>query len=995
VVEEGGGRLVELRGDEALAVFGSVRQALRTAVGLQQRFGEATREDLPLRVGIGIDSGEAVAVGEGFRGGALNLAARLCSVAGPGEILTSEGVVHLARHVEGLAYRERTKLRLKGLEAPVRAFEVVVEAPPEPRRVVLLRRLRLALGSAKQELLASPRRRGLAAAALLCLIALAVVLSLELTRSAQALARVNADSAAVLDGTGKRLAKELAVGAGPGRLAYGAGSVWVSNTLGGTVSRVDPRHVTAEPIRVGPDPAGIAFGSGAVWVTTSQGRKLLRINPKSNSVVQEIPVGNGAGGVAVADNKVWVANRFDDTVSEVDALTGKPLKTFGAGSAPTAVAVGFGSVWIADGSTATLTRLDPSSGTQQAILVGNGPSGVAVGNGSVWVANSLDGTVSRVDPSTDRVTNTFSVGEGPSDLSAGAGNVWVANTFGNTLSRIDAGQNRVVDEVPVGNGPGGVAVTPAGVWLTSRAGSAGHRGGTLRVASTSFEVDSLDPATAYSPQTWALVTALHDGLLTFKRTSGLDGGSLVPDLATSVPAPTDGGRAYTFHLRSGVRYSTGELVRASDIRRAVERGIRLKSPGAQYFAGIAGAAACARRPAACDLSHGIVADDGQRTVTIRLTSPDPDFLYKLALPFFSAVPDARVKGLPPATGPYMVRRYVPGRTILLTRNPAFRQWSAAAQPDGFADRILITLRGSPAQRLAWVERGQSDLDASPPAQALAQLAARFTTQLHVFPGRATNELFVNMRVAPFDDVRARQALNYALDRATSLSAGGFATATPTCQVLPPNFPGYEPYCPYTLNPRLGSWSAPNLEKARALVRASGTRGSRVTLWYPSASPLPGSAPPATVMAALRQMGYRPSLHVIKGLSDYFAKVYDSRTRAQVGFSGWLADFAAGSGYLTPQVSCQSFKPGSALQNQNASEFCDPSVDARIRRALRLQAADPSASGPAWAAIDRAVVDRAALVPINNPRDLEFTSRRVGNYQFNPQWGVLLDQLWVR
>ena len=166
-------------------------------------------------------------------------------------------------------------------------------------------------------------------------------------------------------------------------------------------------------------------------------------------------------------------------------------------------------------------------------------------------------------------------------------------------------------------------MTPAGVWLTSRAGSAGHRGGTLRVASTAFDVDSLDPATAYSPQTWALVTALHDGLLTFKRASGLDGGSFVPDLATSVPAPTDGGRAYTFHLRSGVRYSTGKLVRASDIRRAVERGIRSKSPGAQYFAGIAGAAACARRPAACDLSHGIVADDGQRTVTIRLTSPIP------------------------------------------------------------------------------------------------------------------------------------------------------------------------------------------------------------------------------------------------------------------------------------------------------------------------------------------------------------------------------------
>jgi YVTN family beta-propeller protein len=994
-VEGGGGRLVELRGDEALAVFGSARQALRTAVDLQQRFAQATSADLPLRVGIGIDSGEAVAVGDGFRGGALNLAARLCSVAGPGEVLTSEGVVHLARHVEGLAYRERAKLRLKGLEKPVRTFDVLVETPPEPRRVVVSRRLRVAFASARHELLRSRRRRGVAVAALLCLLAFAVVLPLELTGSAHALARVDADSAAVLDGTGKVFADELAVGAGPGKLAYGAGSVWVSNTLDGTISRVDPRHTTVEPIRVGPDPAGIAFGSGAVWVTSSQDRKLLRINPRSNSVVQEISVGNGASGVAVAHNKVWVANRFDDTVSEVDALTGRPLKTFGAGSAPSALAVGFGSVWIADGSTSTVTRLDPRSGTQQAILVGNGPSGVAVGDGSVWIANSLDGTVSRVDPSTDSVTNTIPVGEGPGDLSAGVGSVWVANTFGNTLSRIDVGQNRVVDELPVGNGPGGVAVTPVGVWLTSRAGSAAHRGGTLRVATTPAEVDSMDPATAYSAQTWELVTVVHDGLLTFKRTSGLDGGTVVPDLATSVPAPTDGGRAYTFHLRSGVRYSTGKLVRASDIRRGVERGFRLKSPGAPYFAGITGAAACAKRPAACDLSQGIVADDGQRTLTIKLTAPDPDFLYKLALPFFSAVPAARAPGLPPATGPYQVRRYLPGRSILLTRNPAFHEWSAAAQPDGYADRILVTLHGSPAQRLAWVERGESDLDGSPPEHALAQLAARFTTQLHVFPGRATNELFLNMRVPPFDDVRARQAVNYALDRRTSLSAGGFGTATPTCQVLPPNFPGFEPYCPYTLNPRLGSWSAPNLGKARALVGASGTRGAHVTLWYPDAPPLPGSAPPAAVMTALRQLGYRPSLHLVRGIPAYFSKIYDSRTRAQVGYSGWLADFAGGSGFLTPQVSCQSFTPASVFQNTNASEFCDPSVDALIRRALRLQTTDPSAAGPAWAAADRAAVDRAALVPISNPRDIEFTSRRVGNYQFSPQWGVLLDQLWVR
>ncbi len=127
-IEAAGGNLVELRGDEALAVFDSARQALRAASDLQEQFVAETVADpsLPLAVGIGLDAGEAVAVDGGYRGGALNLAARLCSLAGPGEVLVSPGVAHLARKVEGLEYVERGAVRLKGLEKPV---EVVAVRP--------------------------------------------------------------------------------------------------------------------------------------------------------------------------------------------------------------------------------------------------------------------------------------------------------------------------------------------------------------------------------------------------------------------------------------------------------------------------------------------------------------------------------------------------------------------------------------------------------------------------------------------------------------------------------------------------------------------------------------------------------------------------------------------------------------------------------------------------------------------------------------------------
>jgi class 3 adenylate cyclase/tetratricopeptide (TPR) repeat protein len=134
-----GGDVIELRGDEALAVFASSRQALRAAIELQERFRRESIDDptLPLKVGIGLDAGEAVRVEGGYRGGALNLAARLCSLAGPGEVLTSEGVIHLARKMEGIAYGERGFAQLKGFAHPVRIVEVTGEtaapaAAPEP-----------------------------------------------------------------------------------------------------------------------------------------------------------------------------------------------------------------------------------------------------------------------------------------------------------------------------------------------------------------------------------------------------------------------------------------------------------------------------------------------------------------------------------------------------------------------------------------------------------------------------------------------------------------------------------------------------------------------------------------------------------------------------------------------------------------------------------------------------------------------------------------------
>jgi class 3 adenylate cyclase len=141
-VDAHGGTLIEVRGDEALAVFTSARQAIRTAVDLQARFGEETEADseLPLRVGIGIDSGEAVQLDDGsYRGAALNVAARLCGRAHGGDVIVTEATSRLAGRLGGLQYSDRGRVHLKNIPDPIHILQVYSEldAPPANRWVLM------------------------------------------------------------------------------------------------------------------------------------------------------------------------------------------------------------------------------------------------------------------------------------------------------------------------------------------------------------------------------------------------------------------------------------------------------------------------------------------------------------------------------------------------------------------------------------------------------------------------------------------------------------------------------------------------------------------------------------------------------------------------------------------------------------------------------------------------------------------------------------------
>lgn len=801
------------------------------------------------------------------------------------------------------------------------------------------------------------------------------------------------DSVGAISPSGGVVSSDVPVASSPSAMASGPGALWVSNYNAGTVSRIDPTtRALVQTISAGQTPSGIAVGAGAAWVANYIVGTVSRIDPTVNRVVQTIPVGNSPTGVAVGFGSVWVTNSSDGTLTRINAVTGVPGKPIALGGDPTGVAVGFGAVWVSDAADSRVLEIDPSTNrVTQPIDVGAGPGAIAVGYGSVWVANSLAETVSRINPQTSQVAATIPVGDQPDAVAAGAGGVWVANEFANSVARIDPATDSPARTIAVANPPTALAISNGLLWAGVRASTAVHRGGTLIVLQNA-PFGSLLPYGPGSIAAFLTQVVTDDGLTAFKRVGGSDGDEVVPDLAFSLPTPTDGGRTYTFRLRTGVRYSNGQPVRPEDFRRAAQRDLMA---GDNFdFENLVGASACAARPSRCDLSQSIVAEDASDTVIFHLSTPDPDFLAKLAQPDAAAVapgtPFHDINAHPlPATGPYKVIS-VTRSQVVLARNPYFHEWSHAAQPSGYPDRIVWRTGASVETAITDVERGEADYTLDPPpSTSLSAIETRFPSQLHVTLDDVTIQLALNTRAAPFNDLRVRRALSYAVNRATVARLLA-QDSQPTCQWLPPDALGYKPYCPYTLNPiNAGTWSAPDLGAARRLIAASGTRGTPITIWSGPGYSTPDFTPAARYLASLlNQLGYPTRVKTFDEQDNMYHEVFEPGSKFQAFDRVDVPTFPAPSQFLGPDFTgCSG--------NFNFYEFCDPHTDAIVRAALAAQAAESPAAAQLWAHADRALTDQAPAVNLVTPSITDFVSRRVGNYQYNPQLGVLLDQLWVR
>jgi len=524
-----------------------------------------------------------------------------------------------------------------------------------------------------------------------------------------------------------------------------------------------------------------------------------------------------------------------------------------------------------------------------------------------------------------------------------------------------------------------------------------HRGGTLLLSSYQPS-GTIDPQINYESDFWQIFFVTQDGLVGFRKAEGSQGLEVVPDLAEAMPDVEDSGRTYVFHLRRGIKFSTGADVTVGDVAASFRRMFKVLGPNVgSWYNIIVGADACLKTPATCALDGGVVGDVLANTVTIHLTHPDSEFLQKIALPFASILPaDTPAHDLgttPPAgTGPYMIKSYNPVREMVLERNPYFHQWSEDAQPDGFVDHIKYRYGLQNESETTEVENGALDWMADPaPLDRLAEIGADYTKLAHIHPLLAYYYVMMNTNLPPFNKVEARRAVAFAMNRRVAVNLfGGPALATPTCQLLPAGLAGYEPTCPFTKNPG-ASWSAPDLAQARELVRASGTAGMKVT-FICSDREVERSIG-IYMQSVLQDIGYDASVHSISyNIRDTYLQ--NSSNHVQIGLTDWYQDYPSPSDFLNVLLSCASFHPGSDA-SINMSGFCDHAIDARMQAAMTTALTDQAAADAQWTALDKTLTELAPISTVFQINKLDLVSARVGHFRFSPLFHFIFSEAWVQ
>ena len=521
----------------------------------------------------------------------------------------------------------------------------------------------------------------------------------------------------------------------------------------------------------------------------------------------------------------------------------------------------------------------------------------------------------------------------------------------------------------------GLSAIGAGAALGSGA-SRDVEGGIFRISlNVASGVDSMDPALASSPPSWAVLDTTCARLMSYPDKPPPAGFRLQPEVAADVPSISRDGKTYTFRLRPGLRFSDGSPVRASAFARAINRVLapEMNSPGLQLVRDIVGAGQVASGKAAT--ASGVVARG--ETLVVRLTRPAPDFPSRTASTFFCAVPptlpiDPEGRAEFPAAGPYYVVEYRRGERIVLRRN-RFYGGTRPHHVDGFD----VDLRAaSPQEVLRNVDRGEADwghtlsgiyFDSS---LGLVDKYGLNRSQLFLRPGLTLRVLAFNSARPLFrDNARLRKAVNFALDRRQLVLVGGALVSRPTDQYLPPSLPGFKDADVYPLE-------RSDLERAKALAEGN-LRGGKAVLYTNS------SAIPMAVGQLVRQQLAPNGLDVeVRGIpihsasAAYFNKLAAPGEPWDIAFGLWTPS------YVDPYAYINLLFDRRFVGATNFARFSSSVYDKQMRQAARLP--QGLARRSAYSALDAQLArDSAPLATVDVLNEPTLISRRVGCVVLRP------------
>ena len=597
---------------------------------------------------------------------------------------------------------------------------------------------------------------------------------------------------------------------------FGAGSLW-SVSSEGELTRIDPENgKVLATIGLGiVKPGGLAFGEGSVWVTDAYSPTLLRIDPAVDEVVDRFPlptkgvVTDLTGGIAVGAGSVWVGHgQFNPGawVERLDPETGRIQHRFPIlGGDADSLAFGDGVLWVASNAAGEVRKIDPRTNEisfTKSLRPGSHPCCIAAGGGFAWAAGNPEASLWKFSRDGSLV-DTVELPAPAKDVAYAARALWAAIGERGLLVRIDpttdarrpyaVGHN--VTAVDAWTGLVAAGVRPSAADVT-----AGLKGDVVRVGLKSpklFEIGgptlpSTDPA-LYAPWDKNLQQFDHATcakLYDYPDVEGAAGRRVVPQVAAGFPTLSDGGRTYTIRIRDGFRFSppSNAPVTAESFQTAIERDISPKfspdylDPRWKVLVGAEAYNAGKSAHVSGISAHGI-------TLVLHLTQPVPDLPTNLALNLFCAVPPGTpivphgLEAPIPSAGPYYLAALTDS-VALLKRNPNY----GGSRPHHL-DAIVFELGVAPKDAAARVASGSLDyVLENDPALAPETAAARAAGPRYRLTPDSTGHVLAfafNTERPLFADLHMRRAVQYALDRQALAQADPTGAAIPATRLLSP------------------------------------------------------------------------------------------------------------------------------------------------------------------------------------------------------------------